>query len=203
MAIDLDLNCNTHWVPLYRSAAKSVAIAVISVDDVVDPIELDDLDRFDQIICSAADEYGLSADIKLDYNHGTKTNVPVSMPKTILPAQVVSLDMLVAQVDSLVGLSSIKSEVRSLINLLRISQLRKAQGLPVPDVSNHLVFVGNPGTGKTSVARILACVYACLELLDKGHLVETSRSDFVASYVGQTAAKTTEVFSRRAVVCYS
>lgn len=103
------------------------------------------------------------------------------------------LEELMAQLDELVGLEKVKSDVKSLINLIKVRRLREENGLPVPPMSLHLVFMGNPGTGKTTVARILAGLYAAIGVLEKGQLVEVDRSALVAGYVGQTAMKTTEV----------
>ncbi|MCD8127172.1 MAG: AAA family ATPase [Clostridiales bacterium] len=89
-----------------------------------------------------------------------------------------------------------KKDVRSLINLIKIRKLRQENGLPVPDTSLHLVFMGNPGTGKTTVARLLAQLYKAIGVLSQGQLVEVDRSGLVAGYVGQTALKTQEVIQK-------
>ena len=103
---------------------------------------------------------------------------------------------LLAELDGLCGLEQVKQDVKSLINLVKVRRLREEAGLPVPPMSLHLVFLGNPGTGKTTVARLLARLYHAIGVLPKGQLVEVDRSGLVAGFVGQTALKTQEVIQK-------
>lgn len=107
-----------------------------------------------------------------------------------------TVEELLAELDGLCGLEQVKTDVKSLINLVKVRKLREEHGLPVPPMSLHLVFMGNPGTGKTTVARLLAGIYHAIGVLSKGQLVEVDRSGLVAGFVGQTAIKTNEAVQK-------
>jgi hypothetical protein len=103
---------------------------------------------------------------------------------------------LLAELDALIGMDGVKHEVHLVTNLLRVQQIRRQRGLPVMEQSRHLIFTGNPGTGKTTVARLLAQIYRTLGVVEKGHLVESDRSALVAGFVGQTATRVVAAFDR-------
>src|ERR671929_1709762 len=107
-----------------------------------------------------------------------------------------TLEELQAELDALTGLESVKEQVRSLVAFLQVQARRQQHGLAEVATSQHLVFLGNPGTGKTTVARLLAEMYRAVGLLQKGHLVEVDRAGLVGQYVGMTAIKTDRAIRR-------
>src|SRR5438045_9160070 len=110
------------------------------------------------------------------------------MPQRPQPER--TLDELQAELDALIGLESVKEQVRALIAFLQVQARRQEHGLAEVATSQHLVFLGNPGTGKTTVARLLAQMYRAMGLLKRGHLVEVDRAGLVGEYVGTAAIKT-------------
>ncbi len=139
-------------------------------------------------IIEMADSIGVSRPAASANKHDS----PVEAVKT----EKISLEEALGRLNSLVGLSDVKVRVAEWVEQIKVFQTRKALGMKVPDMSYHLVFSGNPGTGKTTVARLMAQIYCALGILSEGQLVEVRRSDLVAGYVGQTALKTQDVIKK-------
>ena len=193
-----------------------MALLFAAVDDVVSEEEAGFVNTCADTLSALCDRDGLKGekpplDVKDFVTKRPKAEEPAAGPREAAPAPAAppgeaaaaaeaepapSLEELLAELDGLCGLEKVKADVKSLINLVKVRKLRQEHGLPVPPMSLHLVFLGNPGTGKTTVARLLARIYHAIGVLSKGQLVEVDRSGLVAGFVGQTAIKTGEVIQK-------
>ncbi|MCI8477988.1 MAG: AAA family ATPase [Oscillospiraceae bacterium] len=202
-----DKIAGTHLSRRFIDLMTLMLLLFAAVDDVVSEGEAGFVNRCAETLGALCEKDGLGEDrVPLDVSEFV-TRRPAAAPSNGVsekeeeqtehpPEPAPSLEELLSELDSLCGLKRVKEDVKGLINLVKVRRLRQEHELPVPPMSLHLVFMGNPGTGKTTVARLLAQIYRAIGVLSKGQLVEVDRSGLVAGFVGQTAIKTNEAIQR-------
>lgn len=180
----------------YYQGAMRIAHVVASLDDHPSTTELDAIEQFRTMMLRTRELAGLGRPGQAAAGDARSVATGAATPAAPPPPQEPPrpIEELLAELDELVGLKGVKREVKLVAALIQVQNLRRERKLPVVESSRHLIFTGNPGTGKTTVARLLAQIYRTLGVVARGHLVETDRSGLVAGYVGQTATQVKRVF---------
>lgn len=194
---EYDSRHGTNQADKARNLLFQFANLVIKSDGTVTPVEEAALQKLKEMLYPGIAPALLQQDADAPRGEDEKSEQKVE-PK-IEPVEEKpprSLEDLFAELNELVGLERVKGDVKQLVNFLKVQQMREERGMATLPISRHLVFSGNPGTGKTTIARLMAQFYRTLEILSKGHLTETDRAGLVAGYVGQTALKVKDVVGR-------
>jgi SpoVK/Ycf46/Vps4 family AAA+-type ATPase len=192
--MEYDARHGTNQAARARTLLFQFANLVIKSDGTVTPAEEAALQKFKETLypLNPADAPEPEADkLRRKAAAVEQKTEPLEEEKEEQPPR--TIEDLLAELNELVGLERVKNDVKQLVNFLKVQQMREERGMATLPVSRHLVFSGNPGTGKTTIARLMAQFYRTLNILSKGHLTETDRAGLVAGYVGQTALKVKEV----------
>ena len=193
---EYDRRCGFNYADRARNALFQFANLVIKSDGTVSSAEAAALLQFKTTLYPHGGDASSLEDNVPKARVTDATEVTPTETSTIEDDPVRPLEDLLKELEALVGLHSVKADIRQLINFLKVQKMREEKGMLAAPISRHLVFYGNPGTGKTTMARLLAQVYRSLQILSRGHLIESDRGDLVAGYVGQTAMKVKEVVGK-------